>query len=54
MVSVFGAITLLVVGAIFAHSAKRFPCQETLLQVGGGIMIISALAILGTLLPHSL
>ena len=52
MLSASGAIALLVVGAILAYSAKRFPSQETVLEVGGGIMIISALALLGTLLPH--
>jgi len=48
-----GAIGLLsvVVGAVVAYAAKRFPAQIEALETGAGFLLISGLALSGSALP---
>jgi hypothetical protein len=43
----------LVLGAASAYAAERFPAHVKLLESGGGALLVTGLALLGSALPHA-
>jgi hypothetical protein len=52
MIGAFGFASL-VLGASLAYAADRVPHRVELLEGGGGALLITGLALLGTLLPFT-